>query len=133
MVKMVVEAVAAGSSRRAAAARFQVGVSSAIRWVWLQAQTGGVSPRRRGGKSRSPLTPHADWLLELISVEPDLTLEEIVARIFDGLGLRTSEMSVRRFFKRHAITLKKNSARGRAGPTGRGRGARMVEGRPGAP
>jgi transposase len=41
----VVEAVAAGASRRQAAARFKVGVSSAIRWVSLQAETGGVSPR----------------------------------------------------------------------------------------
>ncbi|MGH7022610.1 MAG: IS630 family transposase [Caulobacteraceae bacterium] len=103
----VVEAVEAGSSRRAAAARFQVGVSSAIRWVSLQRETGGVSPRRRGGRSRSPLTPHTGWLLRLIGDEPDLTLETIVERIFAELGLRISEMSVRRFFKRQAITFKK--------------------------
>jgi transposase len=46
-------------------------------------------------------------LLGLIAIEPDLTLEKIVERIFEGLGLRTSEMSVRRFFKRQAITFKK--------------------------
>ena len=127
----VVEAVAGGSSRRQAAARFKVGVSSAIRWVILRAETGAVSPRARGGKSRSPLTAHGDWLLGLIAAEPDLTLEAIVERIFDGPGLRTSEMSVRRFFKRHAITFKKTPARGRTGPARRGRGARALEGRPG--
>ena len=54
----VVAAVAAGGSRRQAAARFCVSAASAIRWVALMAQTGGVSPRQRGGKSRSPLAEH---------------------------------------------------------------------------
>lgn len=127
----VVEAVAAGASRRGAAARFKVGVSSAIRWVSLKMETGGVGPRPRGGKSRSPLEPHAPWLLALIKAEPDLTLEAIVQRLAEGLGLKTSEMSVRRFFKRHAISFKKNSARRRTGPARRGPGARTVEGPPG--
>jgi transposase len=70
-------------------------------------------------------------LLGLIAIEPDLTLEKIVERIFEGLGLRTSEISVRRFFKRQAITFKKNSARRRTGSAGRGRGARVLEDRPG--
>ncbi|HZC15187.1 MAG TPA: IS630 transposase-related protein, partial [Caulobacteraceae bacterium] len=41
----VVEAVEAGSSRRQAALRFQVGIASAIRWVALKGETGSVSPR----------------------------------------------------------------------------------------
>ena len=49
----VVAEVAAGASRRQAAERFKVGISSAIRWVSLKEETGGVAPRRRGGKSRS--------------------------------------------------------------------------------
>lgn len=126
----VVEAVAAGASRRGAAERFKVGVSSAIRWVLLKETTGGVSPRPRGGKSRSPLERHVAWLLALIAVEPDLTLEAIVQRIADELGLKTSEMSVRRFFKRHAISFKKNSPRRRTGSARRGPGARGLEDRP---
>jgi hypothetical protein len=46
----LVAAVAGGCSRRAAADR-----ESAIRWVELHTETGSVSHRRRGGKSRSPL------------------------------------------------------------------------------
>jgi transposase len=129
----VVEAVAAGASRRGAAARFKVGVSSAIRWVMLREETGGVSPRPRGGKSRSPLERHAAWLLALIAAEPDLTLEAIVQRIAKELGLKTSEMSVRRFFKRHAITFKKNAPRRRTGSARRGPGARGLEERPARP
>lgn len=124
----VVEAVMAGASRRQAAARFRVGVSSAIRWVSLHRETGSVGQRPRGGKSRSPLEPYADWLLALVAAEPDLTLAELVERIRDGVGVRITEISVRRFFKRHQISFKKNPARGRAGPARRGPGARTLEG-----
>lgn len=109
----VVAAVAAGSSRRQAAARFQVGVSSAIRWAELQEETGGVAPRPRGGKSRSPLEPHAEWLLQLIAQEPDLTLAELEQRIWEGPGLKITERSIRRFFTRHRISFKKNRTRQR--------------------
>ena len=61
----VVAAVASGMSRRQAALRFQVSAASAVRWVALKAETGGIVQRPRGGRSRSPLEPHAAWLLEL--------------------------------------------------------------------
>jgi transposase len=124
----VVAEVASGSSRRMAASRFKVSIASAVRWVRLKAETGGVSPRPRGGKSRSPLEPHAAWILDLVAREPDLTLEEIRSRIGDGLGIKTSLWSVHRLFDRHAFSFKKNSARRRTGPAGRGRSARAVEG-----
>jgi transposase len=129
----VVAAVADGCSRRAAGERFAVSASSAIRWVGLHEETGSVSPRRRGGKSRSPLEPHASWLLELLASEPDLTLAEIVHRLLQDRGLNTTDSSVDRFFKRHGVSFKKNSARGRAGTARRGRGATTLEGRPSKP
>jgi len=129
----VVEEILAGASRRQAAERFKVSAASAVRWAQLHSQTGNVSPRPRGGKSRSPLEPHAAWLLDLTTAEPDLTLEAIVQRLLAGLGLQTSEAAVRRFFKRHAITFKKNTARGRTGSARRIPGARTLEGKPGEP
>jgi transposase len=115
----VVAEVEAGSSRRAAAQRFKVGVSSAIRWTAQKAATGGLEPKR-GRKPRSPLEAHKDWLLALMESEPDLTLEQMVERIGCELGLKTSDSSVDRFYRRHGVTFKKNSARRRADPTGRG-------------
>jgi hypothetical protein len=88
--------------------------------------TEGRQPR--GGKSRSPLEPHAAWLLDLTTAEPDLTLEAIVQRLLAGLGLKTSEAAVRRFFKRHAITFKKNAARRRTRSARRVPGSRTLEG-----
>lgn len=116
----VVSEVKAGSSRRKAAKLYRVSVSSAIRWAELHDETGSVDPRPRGGKSRSPLEPHSEWLLALVAKEPDLTLKELEERIFEGLKLRTTESSIRRFFKRHGISFKKNSARRRTGPPRRG-------------
>lgn len=126
----VVAEVSAGMSRRQAAARFKVSPSSAIRWTALERETGGVAPRLRGGRSRSPLEPHAAWLLELVAREPDLTLAELERRIAAEVSLVITERSIRRFFDRHRITLKKSRARGRTGPPGRGRSARALEGWP---
>jgi transposase len=115
----VVAEVEAGSSRNAAARRFRVGVSSAIRWVALKEATGSLEPRRRR-KPRSPLEPHKDWLLGLVASEPDLTLEQVVQRIGEELGLKTTDSSVDRFYARHDVSFKKKCARGRAEPSGRG-------------
>jgi transposase len=130
---LVVAEVAAGASRRSAGRRFKVSASSAVRWVDYHAQTGSLSPRRKR-KPRSPLEEHASWLLELIAREADLTLAEIVQRLLAHRGVRTTDSSIDRFFKRHKMSFKKKeSARGRTGPARCGRGAAKLEGRPGAP
>lgn len=111
---LVVAEVAAGASRRSAALRFKVSASSAIRWVERHAETGSVSPQKRR-KPRSPLEAHALWLLELVAEEPDLTLAEIERRLLKDRGVRTTDSSIDRFFKRHKVSFKKKeSARGRA-------------------
>ena len=129
----VVAAVAMGLSRRGSAERFGVSPSSAIRWADQLEKTGEVKPKPRGGRSRSPLEPHAAWLLDLCKQEPDLTLAEIQFRVLTGLGLKVGSSSIFRFFKRHKITFKKNPARRRTGPARRGAAARGLEGVPGRP
>ena len=46
--KRVVEAVKTGMSRRRAAAKFQVGVSSAIRWTSQAETSGDLAPKPMG-------------------------------------------------------------------------------------
>src|ERR1700760_2990060 len=115
----VVKAVADGCTRRSAAERFAVSPSSAIRWVELHSKRGSVSPSPGRRRSRSPLDPHASWLLDLVACEADLTLAEIVQRLLQDRAVRITDSSVDRFFQRHRITFKKNSARGRARAAGR--------------
>jgi len=108
----VVRTVEAGASCHEAAAAFEVGVSSAIRWVARWRRTGSVAAKPMGGK-RSPLDAHKDWLLALIAAEPDLTLQEIRGRL-RARGIVVAASSVWRFCDRHGITFKKKPARIRA-------------------
>jgi transposase len=127
---LVVGEVEAGASRRAAARRFKVSASSAIRWVDRHDETGSVSCEPRRARSRSPLEPHAAWLLELVGREPDLTLAEIEERLLKDRGVRTTDSSIDRFFRRHKISFKKNAARSRTRSARRRRGQEELQGRP---
>ena len=106
-----------GESRREAARLLGLGASTAIRWLERWATTGSVAALPGTGHSRSPLEAHKQWLLDLVAAEPDLTLDEIRARLAGKKKLKTGRSSVGRFYERHDITFKKNSARCRAGST----------------
>jgi transposase len=84
-----------------------VSVSSAVRWVQRFVATGIAAAKPSGG-STSPLEKHAEWLLELVAEQPDLTLDEIVAAMHKQriVGSRTA---LWRFFERHKITFKKSA------------------------
>jgi transposase len=123
----VVRAVEAGASCHEAASTFEIGVSSAIRWVARWRQSGSVAAKPRGGKC-SPLDAHAEWLLALIAAEPDLTLEEIRGRLRTR-GIIVGASSVWRFCDRHNLTFKKKPARRRTGARRRARGTRELEAR----
>ena len=117
----VVEAVAAGTSRRAAAERFAVSISTAIKWLQRWQQTGSTAAKPIGG-SRSRLEDHAELLLALVAAQPDLTLDELCEAL-RGSAITTSRSAVWRFFDRRGISFKKNPARRRARAGGRGCGA----------
>ncbi len=117
MRERVISRVESGASRREAAEYYEVSASTAVIWVKCFRETGRCSAIPRGG-STSPLEKHADFLLGLIEVEPDLTLDEVVCTIRKH-KIPGSRTAIWRFFQRHKITFKKNSARGRAGARGR--------------
>jgi transposase len=104
-----------GESRREVARVLGLGASTAIRWIERWSRTGSVAALPGTGQSRSPLEKHRQWLLDLIAAEPDLTLEEICVRLKSEKRLKTGTTSVWRFYERHDITFKKNSARRRTG------------------
>jgi transposase len=114
----VVGAVREGMSRHAAAERFGVSVSSAIRWAKLEEETGSVEPRPMGGDRHSKLLDHRDLLLDLVKAEPDLTLTEIRGRLAKR-RIIVGHATVWRFFAKEQISFKKNAARRRAGSPGR--------------
>jgi len=103
----VVDAVADGSSRRAAAARFGVSVASAIRWADAADKTGSAEAKPQGGDRRSQrIEAHSGFILKTVADRKDITLAELqdlLARRGEHFGIGT----IWRFFDRHAITLKK--------------------------
>ncbi len=113
--RRVVAAVDDGMSRRAAARRFGVAASTAIKWVEAWRRTGSYRPRPRGGDKRSHrIEAYADEILALVEETPDMTLAEIAAHLESAHRLRVSQSTVWRFFDRRGITLKKNRSRQRA-------------------
>jgi transposase len=111
----VVGAVDAGMSRRAAADRFGVAPSAAVKLYGLWQRTGSVEPRPQGGDRRSKrIEAHAEAILALVAETPDITLVEIAERLEGDHGERFVPSVIHRFFARRGITFKKNRARQRA-------------------
>ena len=104
----VVAAVDGGLSRRRAAERFGVSVSSAIRWTAQVRATGDVRPRRVGGDKRSArIEAYAPVILSAVEAKSDITLAELRALLAErGVGVAISTLW--RFFARRKITLKKS-------------------------
>ena len=101
-------AVREGTPPGHAASLFQVSLSTVTRWSRRLRMTGGCAASPSGGDRRSmPLEAREDYLLDLATAEPDLTLAEIQARLEAAHGLRKGTSSLDRFFRRHKITYKK--------------------------
>jgi putative transposase len=103
----VVEAVECqGMSRRAAAARFGIGIRTAVRWVSDYRTSGSVAPRKMGNPSAPKLTAHRETVLAILERQPDITIEALRHELADrGIGIGYG--SIRRFFQRERITRKK--------------------------
>ena len=122
----VVAAVEAGESRRAAARRFGVSESVAVKWLQRVARTGSVKPGKMGGHVRPALEGEREWLLARIAQGPDVTVRGLAAELTER-GVKTGPYAVWSFFRREGLTFKKKPARRRAGSTGRGPAPRAME------
>jgi transposase len=104
----VIAAVDGGMSRRAAAERFKVGVSTAINWVRAWREDGRSVAKPKGGDTRSHrIEAHRDAILGAIEAQKDITLAELAVLLVREQGLCVAPSTVYRFLVRHRITLKK--------------------------
>jgi len=108
----VIGDISTGASRREAAERYGVSPSVVVLWAQRFERTGSVAAKPSGG-STSPLEEHAGFLLDLITGQPDLTLDEVVA-VMRKRGIPGSRSAAWRFFDRRDISFKKNFVRCRA-------------------
>jgi transposase len=101
----IVRAVERGSSVRAAARRFAVSPSAALKLMQRVRTTGSAAPARFGGHRRPLLAPDEPELRGLIEATPDITLAELqmaLKRRFGVVaGLTTVHHSLRRLGLRH--------------------------------
>ncbi len=111
----VVSAAASGESCRSVADRFEVAVSSVVKWSQRKRKTGTASAYPMGGKRPRLLEPHRDWLLARITEKPDLTLHALLKEL-SAHDVVVSCDTLWRFLKREGISFKKNRVRQRAGP-----------------
>src|SRR3954465_250772 len=105
-----VKAVESGESCHAVAARFDVAVSSVVKWRQRYRATGSVAPGKMGGHRRPVLEPHRAFIVERISQTPHLTLH----RLKDGLagrGVAVSHNPIWNFLQREGLRFKKNDVR----------------------
>ena len=100
--------MALGGSARAAATRFEVSVSSALRWAQRWRAEGHARPRAMGGDRRSRLDKHRAQVLQLVAQQPDLTLQEIRSALA-AWGITVGLSTVYRYLSAQNLTLKKRA------------------------
>jgi transposase len=111
----VVAAVAAGVSRKRAAAHYQVSHSSVIRWTRRLAETGSPAALPMGGKKPFTLADQEAWIRSRVDEKPDITGRELLAELTQR-GIEVSYYGVWHFLDHVCLSFKKNSARQRTGP-----------------
>ncbi|KAA5595713.1 IS630 family transposase [Blastochloris sulfoviridis] len=108
--RKVLKAIKGGMSCRQAAARFDIGPATAVRWAKRVEITGDVAPLKMGGDHRSQrIEAHAEFILGQLEEKPDLTIMELREMIRERHALRVGYGTVWRFLARHKITRKKKT------------------------
>ena len=94
----------------AVAARFDVAVSSVVKWRQRYRATGSVAPGKMGGHRKPILEPHRAFIAERISQTPHLTLHALQGELA-ARGVKVSHNAVWLFLRREGLRFKKNAVR----------------------
>ena len=108
--RRIVDLVATGVSRRAAARHFQVSASSAIRFVKQAEDVGHVEVKPRTPR-RSRLDPFGDDIKSWIADQPDLTLQELSGCLARAHGVTVATSTLDDWLRVNKISYKKNGTR----------------------
>ena len=104
----VIQAILGGMSRLAAATRFGVSVSSAIRWMSDYLREGRSTAKPQGGDQRSGrIEAQHDFLMAAVEEAPDITLAELRERLIVERGETFALSTIHQFFRRHGMSYKK--------------------------
>ena len=104
--RVVVAVVEGGLSCHQAAARFDIGIKTAIDWVRRFRETGSVNPLPMGGRRPKKIVgAFRDWLVQRCQAR-DFTLRGLVAELGER-GLKVDYRTVWDFVHREKLTYKK--------------------------
>ncbi len=96
-----------GLSRRQAAERFQIGVSTAISWLRREKATGSVAAGKMGGhKPRKISGDHYDWLAARCRDGRAFTIATLIDELAER-GVKVDHRSVWNFLHEQKLTFKK--------------------------
>jgi len=105
----VVAAVAAGLSRKQAAAHYQVSHSSANRWTRRLAETGSPAALPMGGKKPFTLANEEAWIRARFAEKPDITGRELLGEL-NQRGIEVSHYGVWHFLDHVGLSFKKKAS-----------------------
>jgi transposase len=96
-----------GMSARSTAARFGIGISTAIAWI-ASARQGQMTPARQGRRGGSRVDMHEAFVIEMIETSKDITLNEMVVRLGEELNVRIGRSAVDVWLLKRGWTSKKD-------------------------
>jgi len=105
----VISALTKGDSCRVVAKRFDVAVSSVVKWSQRYRATGSVAADKMGGHRPILLEPHRDFIIERLKQTPHLTVNNLLEELTDR-GVHVCRDTVWRFLRREGLSFKKNPA-----------------------
>jgi transposase len=107
----IIGEVERGQSCRAAARRFGVAPSTAIRLMRRKAETGSMAPAQQGRPAGGgQLARHIAVLIGWVDAAGDITMSELAAKLLAERGVTAHPASLSRLLIRHGFTVKKNAA-----------------------
>ena len=105
----MLEAVDRGMPREAVADVFGVSVPSIKRWIKRRRETGDVEPKPIPGPPARKREALEGALPEQVKLNPDLTLDEHCELFKELYGVKVSNATMSRTFKRLKLLLKKSA------------------------
>ena len=107
----MVRGIAAGKSRRAVAAQFEVAPSTAVRVQARYAATGSVEPARQGRpKGSGKLGPYREAIVDKVKAQPDITMPDLAAWLEAQHGVTADPSNLSKLLCREGFSYKKNPA-----------------------
>ncbi len=104
----MVRGIAAGRSRRAVAAQFEVAPSTAVRVQARFVATGSVDPAKQGRRKGSgKLGPYREAILDKVKAQPDITMPDLAAWLEAAHGVTADPSNLSKLLCRHGFTYKK--------------------------